>query len=83
MTRRRAFDLTPHTTRGAGLTCGARMAVEDLDKYFHALDKALMKYHSVKIQEINRIIRELWTNTYQGQDIDSIEISSVPRRTRK
>uniref|UniRef100_A0A7S2B1T5 RecF/RecN/SMC N-terminal domain-containing protein n=1 Tax=Octactis speculum TaxID=3111310 RepID=A0A7S2B1T5_9STRA len=52
------------------------MAVEDLDKYWIALDKALLRYHSHKIQEINRIIRELWSTTYMGQDIDSIEIVS-------
>ncbi len=28
------------------------------------------------MSEINRIIRELWTNTYQGADIDTLEIRS-------
>lgn len=35
-----------------------------------------MKYHSLKMEEINQIIKELWTNTYQGNDIDTIEIKS-------
>ncbi|TYZ58455.1 hypothetical protein PybrP1_007973 [[Pythium] brassicae (nom. inval.)] len=52
------------------------MAVADLDKYFHALDQALIEYHSKKIEEINTIIRSLWQITYKGQDIDSIEIVS-------
>jgi DNA repair protein RAD50 len=52
------------------------MAVSDLDKYYQALDKALMKYHTMKIMEINAIIRELWTLTYRGEDIDCIEIHS-------
>ena len=35
-----------------------------------------MKYHSIKMQEINKIVRELWIKTYRGQDIDGIEIRS-------
>ncbi|TPX67058.1 hypothetical protein SpCBS45565_g04024 [Spizellomyces sp. 'palustris'] len=52
------------------------MANHDLEKYAKALDKAIMKYHSMKMEEINKIIRELWLNTYQGSDIDTIEIRS-------
>lgn len=33
-----------------------------------------MKYHSLKMSEINEIIKELWQKTYRGQDIDTIEI---------
>jgi len=51
-------------------------AVGDLEKYHAALDKALLRYHGLKIGEINKIIRELWTLTYKGQDITSIEIVS-------
>lgn len=54
------------------------MAVTDLDKYYRALDQALIEYHSTKIEEINTIIRSLWQITYKGQDIDSIEIVSGP-----
>jgi len=50
------------------------MAASDLDKYYHALSKALMKYHSLKMEEINKILLELWQHTYKGQDIDAIEI---------
>ncbi len=35
-----------------------------------------MKYHSIKMEEINRIVEELWRKTYQGTDIDSILIRS-------
>jgi DNA repair protein RAD50 len=37
-----------------------------LEKYSKALDAAIMKFHSLKMEEINKIIRELWMNTYQG-----------------
>ncbi|XP_074304186.1 DNA repair protein RAD50 [Silene latifolia] len=54
----------------------AEMANKDLDRYYNALDKALMRFHSMKMEEINKIIRELWQQTYRGQDIDYIYIHS-------
>ncbi|XP_076445993.1 DNA repair protein RAD50-like [Babylonia areolata] len=60
----------------------------DLNKYYKAMDRAIMNYHAQKMKEINQIIRELWRNTYRGKDIDTIEIRSdddegglVKRRT--
>ncbi|OCK75050.1 DNA repair protein Rad50 [Lepidopterella palustris CBS 459.81] len=53
-----------------------KAAVEDLGRYGSALDKAIMKFHSIKMEEINRIIEELWKKTYQGTDVDSILIRS-------
>ncbi|XP_056699821.1 DNA repair protein rad50 [Spinacia oleracea] len=52
------------------------MANQDLDRYYSALDKALMRFHTMKMEEINRIIRELWQQTYRAQDIDYIYIHS-------
>ncbi|KAJ1981324.1 DNA repair protein rad50 [Dimargaris cristalligena] len=52
------------------------LANQDLDKYAKALDTAIMKFHSLKMAEINKIIRDLWMHTYQGNDIDTIEIRS-------
>ena len=52
------------------------LVVQDLDKYYAALDKALLRFHSIKIGDINKIIRELWTLTYKGEDITSIQIVS-------
>mmetsp|Transcript_32482 Transcript_32482/g.56581 ORF Transcript_32482/g.56581 Transcript_32482/m.56581 type:complete len:1402 (+) Transcript_32482:134-4339(+) len=52
------------------------IVVTDLDKYYDALDKALLRYHGMKINDINKIIRELWTLTYKGEDITNIEIQS-------
>eukprot|EP00996_Jenningsia_fusiforme_P002319 NODE_3150_length_1036_cov_71.994934_g2895_i0.p1 GENE.NODE_3150_length_1036_cov_71.994934_g2895_i0~~NODE_3150_length_1036_cov_71.994934_g2895_i0.p1 ORF type:complete len:224 (+),score=49.40 NODE_3150_length_1036_cov_71.994934_g2895_i0:58-729(+) len=52
------------------------MATRDLERYAAALDTALMRYHSSKMEEINAIIKELWQKTYCGQDIDYIEIRS-------
>ncbi|KAL2432759.1 DNA repair protein RAD50 [Exophiala dermatitidis] len=51
-----------------------KAAVEDLGRYGGALDKAIMKYHSLKMEEINSIIEELWRKTYKGTDVDTIMI---------
>uniref|UniRef100_A0A2D4M101 Zinc-hook domain-containing protein n=2 Tax=Micrurus TaxID=8634 RepID=A0A2D4M101_9SAUR len=52
------------------------LANKDLDIYYRALDQAIMTFHSMKMEEINKIIRDLWRSTYRGQDIDYIEIRS-------
>lgn len=36
----------------------------------------MQNFHTLKIKEINRIIRELWQLIYKGQDIDMIELES-------
>ena len=38
--------------------------------------RALMRFHTMKMEEINKIVRELWQQTYRGQDIDYISIHS-------
>ncbi|KAF7009425.1 hypothetical protein CFC21_023963 [Triticum aestivum] len=43
------------------------MANKDLERYYAALDKALMRFHTMKMEEINKIIKELWQQTYRGQ----------------
>lgn len=53
-----------------------KAAIEDLGRYGTALDQAIMKYHSMKMEEINRIAGELWQSTYQGTDVDTILIRS-------
>ncbi|PMD38547.1 hypothetical protein L207DRAFT_463286 [Hyaloscypha variabilis F] len=53
-----------------------KAAIEDMKKYSSALDSAIMKFHSLKMQEINAIAGELWRSTYQGTDVDTIMIRS-------
>ena len=50
--------------------------VSDLNKYYKALDCAILKFHSQKMKVVNKIIRELWKQTYKGNDIDYIEIKT-------
>ena len=57
------------------------MANEDLTKYHAALDKALMAFHSAKMADINKVVKELWQKTYRGQDISHIAIVSDAEAT--
>jgi DNA repair protein RAD50 len=57
------------------------MANDDLNKYYNALDKALMAFHAAKMAEINKVIKELWQKTYRNQDIDHIFICSDAEAT--
>ncbi|KAL2344011.1 hypothetical protein Fmac_005296 [Flemingia macrophylla] len=43
------------------------MAKKDLDTYYNAVDKALMRFHTMKMEQINKIIKELWQQTYRNQ----------------
>ena len=47
-----------------------------MDVYCRAIEEALLRYHQAKIKEINERITELWNQTYQGRDIERIEIES-------
>lgn len=36
-----------------------------------------MRYHQMKVDEINAVIHELWSQTYKGHDIDDVLIKFV------
>lgn len=54
----------------------AVLSAADAETYANALDKALMRFHGRKMEEINQVLRNLWQMTYRGRDIDFIEIQS-------
>ena len=41
-----------------------------------ALEKALLSFHTSKMADINKIVKELWQKTYRNQDIDYIQVST-------
>lgn len=43
-----------------------KLVMEDLRKYHNALDKAIMRFHHIKMNDINKSIRDIWQETYQG-----------------
>jgi DNA repair protein RAD50 len=66
------------------------LAIEDIEKYYRALEKAVSSYHADKVSQINKIVGSLWQSTYRGTDIDTIEIrsedeggSTIARRSYK
>ena len=50
--------------------------IKDLNKYYIALDWAILRFHKERMEQINRIVRELWKSTYKGNDIDYIEVKT-------
>ena len=57
------------------LACNS-LAVKDLLTYAKALDDAIIRFHSKRMERINMIIKELWMSTYRGNDIDYITIKT-------
>ncbi|XP_013113614.2 DNA repair protein RAD50 [Stomoxys calcitrans] len=53
-----------------------RKMVNDLGQHRVALEWALMQFHTEKMREINRLIREYWRLIYRGNDIDYIQIQT-------
>ncbi|CAF1210103.1 unnamed protein product [Rotaria sordida] len=49
---------------------------QDLERFYKILDQTMMTYHTQKMKQLNKIIRDLWRTTYRGTDIDAIEIRS-------
>lgn len=54
-----------------------KKVIADLGQYRIALEWALMKFHSEKMQKINSLIREYWRQIYRGNDIDYIQIQTL------
>lgn len=52
------------------------LSLKDLDKFIQVLDKAILDFHSTKIDEVNKILKDLWVSCYKGNDVDYIEIKS-------
>lgn len=52
----------------------SELANSDLELYQKALQAAIMKFHAIKMEEINQNLNYLWGRTYQGTDIDTISI---------
>jgi len=43
---------------------------------YSALDKALMRFHEMKMEGINKYVKKFWQQTYRGDDIETIEIKA-------
>lgn len=70
------FDAASRHTKAQIQVESTKAAVEDLGKFSTALDKAVTKYHALKMKQVNSIMDDLWKNTYMGTDVDTIYIKS-------
>ncbi|KCZ73789.1 hypothetical protein H311_05251, partial [Anncaliia algerae PRA109] len=52
------------------------VALSDIDTGIKHLDKSIIEFHSLKIEEVNRSLKALWINTYKGNDIDLIQLKA-------
>lgn len=50
--------------------------INDLAQYRLVLEMALKKFHSQKMETINKLIRGFWRTIYRGNDIDYIKIQT-------
>ena len=50
------------------------LAHGDLERYHKALERALLSFHTAKMRDINRAVKELWQQTYRAADIDYIQV---------
>ena len=57
-------------------------AIKDLEKCGQCLDKAIVEHHKTKLEELNGILFDLWNSTYQGGDIETIELRSDSKDLR-
>ncbi|CAA9989270.1 DNA repair protein RAD50, putative [Plasmodium knowlesi strain H] len=53
-----------------------RSVIGDICNFYNSFDQAIIKFHSLKMQEINLSIRNLWRRVYNSADIDYIYIKS-------
>ncbi|UYV62319.1 RAD50 [Cordylochernes scorpioides] len=59
------------------------LTLADLKKYYDTLDRAVIEFHRIKMNELNKIIRDLWNTVYRGNDIEYIEIVSDVDEARR
>ncbi|ANQ08902.1 Uncharacterized protein PCOAH_00036420 [Plasmodium coatneyi] len=50
--------------------------IKDICNFYNSFDQAIIKFHSLKMQEINLSIKNLWRRVYNSADIDYIYIKS-------
>lgn len=56
---------------------------DELTQSMIALDRALHGFHTDKMEEINRLLKETWQEIYHGKDIRNIQIRTNEESTSK
>ncbi|KAL0266077.1 UNVERIFIED_CONTAM: hypothetical protein PYX00_011794 [Menopon gallinae] len=60
----------------------AEAALDDVEAGIGAIDKSIVDFHSRMLEEVNTTLRDLWTTTYRGNDIDYIEVQADTSESR-
>lgn len=58
------------------------VALSDIDNGVLAIDKSIVEFHSRMLEEINSVLKDLWSSTYKGNDIEYIEIQADASDTK-
>ncbi|KAI5150881.1 DNA repair protein RAD50 [Enteropsectra breve] len=58
------------------------LSTDDLDKCIAGLEKAIILFHQSKIDEVNWSLKELWSKTYKGTDIEYIALKATVGETK-
>lgn len=54
--------------------------IEDTKLFLKAAEKSSNKYHNEKLDEVNKILFDIWQEVYHGGDIEFIKIQPVPQK---
>ena len=52
------------------------LAISDITNYMKAVDRAIVSFHTRKLANINKTMKEMWQKTYRNSDIDYIQVKS-------
>jgi hypothetical protein len=73
----RAIQLSiPECANVSAVLAACVHASSECCPFEQALEKALLAFHTTKMTDINKTIKELWQKTYRNQDIDYIQARS-------
>ena len=51
--------------------------VNDIQASSKAMERAISRLHNEKMDEVNRILYDVWQDVYNGGDIEFIRINSI------
>jgi DNA repair protein RAD50 len=52
-------------------------AGKDLDIFYRLTENGISIYHQQKMEEVNKIIHQIWKSVYHGNDINDIAIHAA------
>mmetsp|Transcript_19107 Transcript_19107/g.34773 ORF Transcript_19107/g.34773 Transcript_19107/m.34773 type:complete len:894 (-) Transcript_19107:2389-5070(-) len=50
------------------------LAAREFDDLSRAIERGVLEFHNRKLNEVNNLLQELWTQCYQGSDIEGLQL---------